>query len=84
MNKLDYVKYRRKSFFGDGVDEIDLEQDRTANFKLGHVCPDLKQHHNVKFKCEISTSNASGIGENTYIKCLRCGCEQDATDYNIW
>ena len=84
MSELDSHYYRRTPMFGKSIDEIDLEKDREDNFKRGHVCPDLKPHHREKIKYELSHSSASCIGTNTYIKCTRCGCMQDITDYGSW
>jgi hypothetical protein len=62
----------------------DKELDREENFRSGHVCPDRELHDGVDFDIELRYTNSSGIGENVYIKCLRCGTQQDITDYNSW
>ena len=83
--ELDHYYYKRKSSFRvNGVDTLDLEKDREDNFRKGHVCPDLVPHHREKLEYELSHSSASCIGTNTYIKCTRCGCMQDITDYGSW
>ena len=84
MSELDSHYYRRTSMFGKSIDEIDLEKDREDNFRRSHVCPDLQPHHRDKFECTISYDSGGGIGRNVYIKCLRCGCSHDITDYGSW
>lgn len=63
----------------NGYEEHDYEQ-----FKSSHVCPDRKPHDNIEYGVTISYSYASSIGTNTYVKCERCGCMQDITDYGMW
>jgi len=53
-------------------------------FRDNHVCPDRRPHDNIAYKVRLSNSFASSIGTNTYVRCLRCGCMQDITDYNLW
>jgi len=60
------------------------EQRDYDNFKNTHICPTRKPHDNIKFDVSISNSYASAIGTNTYVKCERCGCMQDITDYGEW
>ena len=62
----------------------DNERILVDNFRSGHVCPDRKLHDGVAFTVQISGGGNSGIGPNTYIKCMRCGCQQDVTDYGSW
>ena len=60
-----------------------LEIDRLENFVSGHVCPDRHAHDNIKFTTQTFQSY-SAIGTNVYIKCNRCHCWQDVTDYGSW
>lgn len=60
------------------------EERDYKNFTKHHVCPDRKLHDNVPYEVTLSYSCASGIGSNTYVKCERCGCMQDITDYSQW
>ncbi len=53
-------------------------------FKKHHVCRDRQLHDNIHFDVTLSSSSASGIGSNTYVKCERCGAMQDITDYSMW
>lgn len=53
-------------------------------FKRAHVCPDRKPHDNIPYDVTINNSFASEIGTNIYVKCERCGCMQDITDYSEW
>jgi hypothetical protein len=62
----------------------DNERMIIDSFRSGHVCPNRKLHDRKPFNVEISGYSANGIGPNTYIKCLRCGCQQDVTDYGAW
>ena len=62
----------------------DKEKDRLDNFKSGHICYDLKPHHNTKLVFEVTHSSASGIGSNTYIRCNLCGSGLEVTDYEVW
>jgi len=61
------------------------EYDKNAcnSFIKGHVCPDRSMHDNEKFRT-VMWEDWSGIGANLYIRCLRCGCQQDITDYGSW
>jgi len=60
------------------------EQHDYESFKKHHVCPDREMHDNVEYEVTLSYSCASAIGSNTYVKCERCGCMQDITDYSQW
>ncbi len=60
------------------------EEHDYKSFKKHHVCPDRKLHDNVEYEVTVSFSCASGIGSNKYVKCERCGCMQDITDYSEW
>lgn len=68
-----------KRFNFCGFEEHDYKM-----FKEHHVCPDRQLHDNVPFEVTLSSSNASGIGSNAYVKCERCGTMQDITDYSTW
>lgn len=63
----------------EGQEERDYIQ-----FARNHVCPDRTPHDGIEFKVALSESFASGIGSNLYVKCERCGCMQDITDYSEW
>ena len=45
------------------------------------------EKHKVQMACNqdmnLEFSTASGIGRNTWVKCL-CGAEEDITDYGSW
>lgn len=60
------------------------ELDREINFREGHICPDRELYDRVAFDVELRFSSINGIGENVNIKCLRCGTQQDLTDYGSW
>lgn len=60
-----------------------IEKDRLENFKSGHVCPDRHPHDGIGFSTQVFQS-AGEIGVNTYIKCNRCHCWQDVTEYKDW
>ena len=69
----------------DNLKELgDIEQLRVDSFKQGHICPDRKHHDGITFEVTHSYSNLSGIGTNHYIKCERCGGQQEVTDYGSW
>lgn len=61
----------------------EYEKSAYNSFIKGHVCPDRAMHDREKFRTVIWES-WSGIGSNLYIRCLRCGCQQDITDYGSW
>lgn len=48
---------------------------------------DFIAEHKIKMACNkdirIEATAASGIGTNTWIKCI-CGTEKEITDYSAW
>jgi len=70
------------------LDELEdfsvLEKARLNEFRNCHICPDRKPHDRKSYETKLSFSDASGIGTNIYITCVRCGCAQDITDYGSW
>jgi len=62
----------------------EYEKNCYDSFIGGHVCPDRKMHDRVEFETTMWGSSSSGIGPNLYVECLRCGCQQDITDYGSW
>lgn len=79
LNKLKTRVQTSQEFYFHGYEEHDYN-----SFKANHVCPNRKLHDHVLYKVTLSSSSTSAIGNNTYVKCERCGCMQDITDYTEW
>lgn len=47
-----------------------------------HECEDKSDFKDSDYRLEIS--QASGIGTNLYVRCIRCNIKIDITDYSVW
>jgi len=68
----------------DEMNFIGKEKDNYNDFIRHHVCPDREPFDGVKFETTVFDSAKSGIGVNVVVKCERCGCRHDITDYGMW
>lgn len=47
------------------------------------VCERAKEHGKQNVELHFETSHASGIGQNTYVRCC-CGIREEITDVGCW
>lgn len=58
------------------------EKKKLQKFLVEHqvYCVDIKKHCNYS----IRFGSTTGIGQNTYVHCTKCGKLHDITDYGAW
>ncbi len=62
------------------LDFFGKEKRGYDRFKREHMCSDGK----FEFEVTVSYSFTTGIGRNSFVKCERCGAQQEITDYTVW